>query len=226
MKPIDLKCPYSWKNRCVAIHDRVWYVPDYYDRYQQFKFPGWQDPSTFSNGQPIKVEYCSGNGAWIAAKAEADPFSNWVAVEKQFLRAQKIWSKIKNQNLANLLVVCGEGYKVTHHYFPSETVQEVYVNFPDPWPKRRHAKHRIIQPSFIQEIQRILVKRGTFTFVTDDRDYSSLMIKEMAGFPEFEPLYSHHFVTENPEYGNSFFEDLWRSQGKEIRYHQYRKRAK
>lgn len=225
MKPEDLISPYCWNNRCVAIHDHVWYVPDYYDHYQQFTFPGWQDTQVFANNQPIKVEYCSGNGAWIAARAETDPTSNWVAVEKQFVRARKIWSKIKNQNLANLLVVCGEGYKVTHHYFPSETVQEVFINFPDPWPKRRHAKHRIIQPSFIQEIERVLVKNGTLTFVTDDEDYSALMIKEMVRFKGFESYYPEpYFTTECPDYGSSFFEDLWRGQGKQIRYHQYRKR--
>lgn len=225
MKPEDLKSPFSWHNRYVTIHDRVWYIPGHYDQYQAFSFPGWQHPDTFSANHPVKIEYCSGNGEWITAKALEDPTSNWVAVEMLFVKARRIWSKVKNHQLNNLLVVCGEGRKATSHYFPSTSVSEVFINFPDPWPKRRHSKHRIIQPAFIQEMERILIEGGRFTFVTDDIDYSELMIKVMTRFPNFESCFENRpFTTEMTGYGTSFFEELWRTQGKEIRYHQFYKR--
>lgn len=205
MRPEDLPSPFSWKNRSILIQDRVWYVPDYYDQYETFTFPGWHHADTFSRAQPIKVEYCSGNGAWIAAKALQDPNTNWVAVEKQFERACKIWSKLKNYQLDNLLVICGEGLAVTRHYFPSHTIQEVFVNFPDPWPKRRHAKHRIIQPPFIQEVERILQVGGKLTLVTDDELYSTRMLKVMHAFSTFDSAFpSPHFVTDLPSCASSF----------------------
>ncbi len=225
MKPEDLKSPFSWQDRHVVIRDHVWYVPEYYDQYENFTFSGWQHSNTFAYPQPIKVEYCSGNGAWIAAQAMRDSTTNWVAVEQQFVRARKIWSKLKNHQLNNLLVICGEGYTVTHHYFPTASVKDVFINFPDPWSKRRHAKHRIIQSAFIQEIERILQKEGILTFVTDDADYSSLMIEEMHQHTGFESCFAApYFVCELPDYGTSYFEELWRGKGKQIRYHQFRKK--
>lgn len=224
MKPEDLKAPFSWEKRQVAIQDRVWYVPCYYNKYQDFSFPGWNHQKTFLTHQPVKVEYCSGNGSWIAAKALDDPFTNWVAVEMLFERARKIWAKIKNYDLHNLLTVCAEGQTVTEHYFPSESVTEVFINFPDPWPKRRHTKNRIIQPEFVEEIWRILRPGCQFTFVTDDRDYSKWTIGEMAKHPGFQSLYPDpYYVVELPNYGTSYFEELWRSKGKMIYYHQFQK---
>lgn len=226
MKPNHLKLPFVWKERKIMIHDRVWYLPAHYDFYDTFTFPGWHHPDVFADSKPIKVEYCSGNGAWIAAKAANDKTSNWVAIEKKFERARKIWSKLKNENLDNLLIICGEGYKATYHYFPTESVSELYINFPDPWPKNRHAKHRLIQPFFIKEIERILQPGGTFTLVTDDENYSNILISLMKQFNGLESCYQDPFyISENPHYGTSYFEDLWRSKGKQIRYHQFQKKS-
>lgn len=224
MKPQDLKVPFSWNKRHVAIEDRVWYVPSYYYDYESFNFPGWTHPSTFSEERPIHIEYCSGNGAWLADKALQNPHINWVGVEKRFERVRKIWSKIKRFKLDNLLIVCGEAYKTTHCYFPSCTVSEIFINFPDPWPKTRHAKHRLIQPSLLDQLHRILQAGGIVTFVTDDVQYSNWTIEMFKQSPYFECLYPEpHFAMELPNYGTSFFEELWREKGRVIRYHQFRK---
>jgi len=223
MKPEDLKSPFKWDERCVLIKDRIWYVPDYYEHYDNFTFPGWNSPEVFGNSNPVKVEYCSGNGAWVAEKAAADPQSNWVAVEKRFIRTRKIGSKIHNMHLNNLFSICGEAFNVTSRYFPPASVDEVYINFPDPWPKKRHAKHRIIQQRFLDEMVRILKPKGTITFVTDDPDYSILTIQEFQQHPNFESCYPEpFFTTEFPGYGTSYFEELWREKGKIIRYHRFR----
>lgn len=226
MKPEDLKSPFAWDARHVTVQDRIWYVPDYYDKYEEFKFPGWEDPLFFGNRNPVKIEYCSGNGTWIAAKAAENSNVNWVAVEKRFVRARKIWSKIKNLKLNNLLVVCGEAATLTRHYIPSETVNEVFINFPDPWPKARHAKHRLIQPAFIKEIWRVLQSGQHWTFVTDDPEYSMLLLEEMGACKEFVSSYpSPYYITEYPGYGTSYFEELWREKGRLIRYHRFCKQG-
>ncbi len=222
MKPEDLKSPFKWDQRHVLIQDRVFYIPAYYDKYHEFQFPGWEAEELFGNGKPISIEYCSGNGAWIAAKAIEDPETNWVAVEKRFDRSRKIWSKIKNHQLSNLVVICGEGFTATKYFLPSQSIQHIYINFPDPWPKQRHAKHRIIQPSFIGQMERLLLPQGRFTFVTDDPDYSCLAIDEMKKASSFQSIHPEPFYTSNREgYGTSYFEELWREKGKSIRYHEY-----
>ncbi len=224
MKPDDLKRPFQWVNRHILIQDRIWYVPDQYEDQGQFVFPGWTHPQTFAHERPICIEYCSGNGAWIAAKAQANPQQNWVAVELKFERVRKIWAKIKNQDLSNLFVICGEGHRVTQNYFPSASVHSVFINFPDPWPKNRHAKHRLVQVAFVREIERILQPHGTLTLVTDDPAYSEGMIHVMQQIAGFQSVFeAPYYVKEYPDYGTSYFEDLWRQKGKSIRYHAFRK---
>jgi tRNA (guanine-N7-)-methyltransferase len=224
MKPSELKSPFDWANRHVLIHDRIWYVPKLCKQADEYTFPGWHHEQTFTTNQPICVEYCSGNGTWIAAKAREHTHQNWVAVELKFERVRKIWSKIKNEDLSNLLAVCGEGYEITKRYFINESVESVFINFPDPWPKTKHAKHRIVQPRFVKEIHRILKPGGVLTMVTDDEAYSKIMIAELLAAENFESIYPDpYFVHDHPGYGQSYFGDLWREKGKNIHYHAFRK---
>lgn len=209
-----LKYPYKWHERTVILQDGVLFVPEPLDVYPfiDFKF--------FENDYPIHAEYCSGNGAWIISKALEFPEVNWIAIEQKFDRVCKIWSKVQKHQLKNLLIVCGTGLSATKHYFKSELVSHVYVNFPDPWPKKRHWKHRIIQQPFLVEVNRILKKGGGVTFVTDDHDYSQVMTEELHLSKKFQPqVPSPYVLKELAGYGSSFFEDLWRAKGKEIFYH-------
>lgn len=224
MKPSDLKAPFSWNARKVIFEDRILYAPTRCETYDAFVMPPWSDPQLFGNENPVQVEYCSGNGAWIAAKAEAFPEINWVAVEKKFMRVRKIWSKIKNLQLPNLLAVCAEAYGATCRYFPAGSVASAYINFPDPWPKKRHAKNRLIHHAFVDEVSRILQPGGHFTLVTDDPDYSVRMIAEMGGHTSFLSTFPEpYFITEMEGYGDSYFDTLWRKAERIIRYHQFQK---
>lgn len=226
MKPNELKAPFTWDHRKVMIHDRIFYVPTRCESYDAFTFPGWGDPALFGNSNPIQIEYCSGNGAWIAAKAQENFKVNWIAVEKKFVRVRKIWAKIKNLNLPNLIVLCGEACNATRLYFPDNSFIGAYINFPDPWPKTRHAKNRLIRPEFVNQICRILHPGKVFTLVTDDPDYSTRMIAEMSGHPGFVSRYPHpHYITEMPGYGSSWFEALWREKGRTIHFHQFEKQC-
>lgn len=223
-RPKDLKRPFHWSERRVLVHEKVWYVPDQYTDFNSFLFPGWQHPSLFEISQPVCIEYCSGNGDWVTQKAFERPNRNWVAIERKFDRVRKIWSKMKNKGLQNVLPVCGEGYRITKEYIPTESVEEIYINFPDPWPKNRHIKHRLIQTPFGEEILRILKPEGTLMIVTDDpqcRDWAILILSNICGFiPQYaEP----HYVNSYPGYGTSYFENMWREKEKCIYYILFKK---
>ena len=219
MRPKNLKFPYRWDDRKPLLQDRVLFVPDYYDRHHEFTFPGWE--AIFGNTKPVVIEYCTGNGTWIAEKAK-DRSKNWVAVEWDFERVQKIWSKMKNYGLDNLFIVSGEAVTFAREYLPPKSVSEVYVNFPDPWPKEKHAKNRLFQRSFIEELDRTLMPTGTVTVVTDDPTYSEQIVREMGAQGGWEDPVR---TTEWEGYGSSYFDTLWREKGKTIRYFQFRKRS-
>lgn len=224
MKPEDLKAPFAWNARKVLIEDRIFYVPTRCETYADFSFPGWSDSTLFGNSNPVAIEFCSGNGAWIAEKAIENPHLNWVAVEKKFMRVRKIWSKIQNLQLKNLIVICGEAYGAVRRYIPDNSFAAAYINFPDPWPKKRHAKNRLIRPQFVHEIARTLQMGTTFTLVTDDPDYSTRMIEEMGNHTSFASLHpAPYYITEISGYGSSYFDALWRGKGKTIHFHQYAK---
>ena len=208
----DLKIPFTWEERYPVVVDRFFYIPGAYD-YQKKSLP------FFDDDKPIVIEYCSGNGQWIGERAKQAPGTNWIAVEKRFDRARKIWLLLHRENLSNLFVVCGEGLIFTRYYAPKAA--EVYVNFPDPWPKSRHSKHRIVRREFIQELEEITLPKAKVTCVTDDAGYALEMAKEFAKCPSWQPLFH---TTSLPDYGNSYFNDLWIQMGRTIHYLVHEKR--
>lgn len=231
MKPSNFKIPAERLAGSHVIKDHIVHIVKPKHVYPNIKinaendafiFPQWEHPDLFGNDQPVHVEYCSGNGAWIVARALANPHINWVAVELKLGRTRKIWSKIKNLNLTNLIVVNGEGEFVTEKYFPKNSVSAVYINFPDPWPKRHHARYRIIKPSFLQSLSTLLKSKGQIIVVTDDASFSEWTIKTFKIFPHFHcPIDHPYYYTEWPHYGDSFFDTLWREKGRTIRYHHF-----
>jgi tRNA (guanine-N7-)-methyltransferase len=219
VRPTDIRPPFPKSSPCVMIHDRVWYMSPLADP-TLFQFPGWHSDLMFSTPGQICIEYCSGNGTWIAEKARLHPEKNWLAVEKRFDRARKIWSKIQNLHLSNLIVAFAEGLSISTTYIPSCSVAEIYVNFPDPWPKHRHAKHRIISPVFLQEAARVLQPGGQLVFVTDDEPYSSQFLQIVAEQTALmQTLGPPGYAAPPDDYGTSFFDSLFRSQGKPVLYH-------
>lgn len=213
MKPQDLKLPYFWEERSPQIANHVFYVPNYYSRYEEFVMPTWQE--LFANNGPICCELCSGNGDWVVEQALKDASVNWIAVEKRFDRVRKIWSKMGNYRVNNLLIVCGEAQTFFSHYVSDASFQKIVVNFPDPWPKFRHRKHRLFQDLFVQDMMRTLVVGGQLTLATDDYNYLVNAITAMLKY--LSPgLKSPHYINVKDNYGGSWFENLWRSKGQEI----------
>ncbi len=225
MKPKDLKAVFSWEERRPVIQSGVFFVPQHYNDHKAFKFPGWE--AIFGNTNPVMVEFCSGNGHWIIEKAKEFPDRNWVAVELQFERVRKIWSKSKNEGLENLFVVCGEAWTFAHHYLPQNSVAGSFINFPDPWPKARHEKHRLMKTLFISELARILEPEAEITFVTDDRNYleqTLALFLKAHSFRAQQP--DPYFATQSRDYGTSYFDALWRAKGKEIFCTQFAKQQR
>lgn len=215
MKPQNLKFPYSWEERQPQLIDYVLFVPDYYDHHREWNFPGWE--AIFGNSNRVMIEYCAGNGTWIVEKAKNSP-DNWVAVEWRFDRVRKIWSKMKNNSLKNLLIVCGEAEIFTREYLPSKSIDHAYINFPDPWPKDKHAKNRLFQKSFVEELARTV--KESATVVTDDPFYADQIAAQM--LKSWHAHFPHpHYITSWPGYGASYFDTLWREKGKIIRYFKF-----
>lgn len=216
-KAADLRIPFVWAERHPVLLEKCLYIPSFYTQHEEWGSLCWE--KIFPKVGPVYLEYCSGNGQWIAERAKRDPHILWVAVEKRFDRARKIWARMQREQLGNLFVVCGEGEIFTRSYVPLVSVEQVFINFPDPWPKLRHAKHRLVQKGFLESLQKVMRKGGKLTLVTDDEEYRKQMQREvercLGWKKEFEK-------TEWEDYGGSWFFDFWKRRGKTIYYQQYR----
>lgn len=225
MKPKDLKSPFIWEERHVFFdHDqKVIYVPLRCER------KNLTDDLTnlFDSFSEIHLEYCSGNGEWIHQRALENPNILWIALEKQFKRVRKIWSKSQNSNLNNLWIVCAEALDFTENYLPEDLFDKVYIHFPDPWPKKKHAKFRLMQPSFVKQLARILKGGGEIQFLTDNSDYSLQSIKALLEEDVLSSkIASPFYHSKLDEYGTSYFCRLWQEKKRSFYFSKFQKTCK
>jgi len=216
MKVKDFLIPYSFKERRPYLSESLLSVPRHYFEHDSFDF---DLDSIFPKKQEVQIEYCSGNGDWIIEKAETMPHVNFIAVERRLDRIRKIWKKARVRDLKNLFIVFGDAEPFTESYLPEESLSKSYINFPDPWPKKKHAKNRIVRPDFINTLLSRLKPGGEAIFVTDDAVYKDQMIEVMLANPFFESKFSDPYYTTNwPDYGGSYFQDLFIQKGLHIHY--------
>jgi len=224
MKPNDLKPPFKWSERYILLKDGILYLPGYYDC-SSYKFPIWSHEDIFGNQNPVYIEYCSGNGQWIIEQAQKNPHINWVALEKRFDRVRKIWSKRDNLAIKNLFIVCGEAQPFAKHLVAGESVDGIYVNFPDPWPKDKHAKHRIIQSDFVSDCAETMKSGASMVLVTDDDTYRDQMLDVVSSHEVLQSEYPEPYYIQNLDgYGGSYFYSLWVELERQINYMRFTKK--
>lgn len=225
MKPKNLKPPFSWEDRQVLIDQdqKIIYVPPRCERKDLKR--ALKD--IFEPSSEIHMEYCSGNGEWVHQRAIENPHVLWVAVEKQFKRVRKIWSKVKNSQLDNLWIVCAEALDFTENYLTEDTFDKIYIHFPDPWPKKKHAKFRLMQPPFVKELGRILKKGGEIQFLTDNPDYSLQSIETLLQEKTLSSkIGSPYYHSNLDEYGTSYFCRLWQEKKRSFYFSKFQKTCK
>ena len=214
MKAKDLRYPFSFEERRPAVSCGVLFIPAHFDHKQVDLEPFFD---LIPKERSIHIEYCSGNGQWIIDQAEKEPEIFWIALEKRMDRVQKIWAKREAKGLNNLFIVCGEAQPYTEYYVPKDCFDRVFVHFPDPWPKDRHAKHRLLQEPFVSHLSDAMRQEACLRIVTDDAVYAQYAIDHLLKNPRFSPNYEEpYYHLDQRAVGSSFFHDLWLSKGSQI----------
>ena len=142
----------------------------------------WQDE--FRNSQPIKLEVGFGMGDFLVEMAIRDPNSNFVGVDFSQNGIQKLLIRVNNLNLNNIRVIYGDVRKKIPLLFHDGELDTVYINFPDPWPRKRHFKRRLVKPELVKLMSRKLAPDGHIYIATDSEPYAS----EMLEYFNSEPL--------------------------------------
>ncbi|OBK72614.1 tRNA (guanosine(46)-N7)-methyltransferase TrmB [Mycobacterium sp. 1164985.4] len=126
----------------------------------------------FGRSAPVVVEIGCGTGTSTLAMAKAEPHLDVVAVEVYRRGLAQLLSAIDREDVTNIRLVRGDGVDVLQHMFGAESLTGVRVFFPDPWPKARHHKRRLLQPATVGLIADRLRPGGVFHAATDHAGYA------------------------------------------------------
>jgi tRNA (guanine-N7-)-methyltransferase len=125
----------------------------------------------FGNHNPVTLEIGSGKGRFLISSAAERPELNFVGIEKSLHYHRVIVERVRKRHLTNVRLINHDAFPVMQKMFADASIAEVHIYFPDPWPRRREQKRRIIRPDVLAEIRRVLVDGGQGIYVTDHREY-------------------------------------------------------
>lgn len=149
-----------WARAMIGDHPE-WVVPE-----PKAHAGEWND--VFGNDKPLHVEVGTGKGQFIINMAKKYPEQNFIGIELQSDVLVMALEQALETELTNLCFINGNGQEIAE-YFEQGEVDQLYLNFSDPWPKRRHAKRRLTNERFLSEYEKILAKDGYLQFKTDNR---------------------------------------------------------
>jgi len=123
----------------------------------------------FRRKAPLHVDLGCGDGSFLCALAQRLPDKNFLGIERLSGRVQSSARKAASLNNVRLLQM--ESSYAVHYLLPAESVETFYLLFPDPWPKRRHQRRRIVTLDFLNSVRAALEKNGVIYIATDYLDY-------------------------------------------------------
>ncbi|MGW6131114.1 tRNA (guanosine(46)-N7)-methyltransferase TrmB [Cellulomonas sp. NPDC055163] len=148
---------------------------------------GLLDTATlFGRSAPMVLEIGSGMGETTAAMAAADPDRDYLAVEAHLPGLANLLGLVEQAGLTNVRVAHGDALELVRHRIGPDSLDAVHVFFPDPWPKARHHKRRIIQPEHVALLRSRLRPGGTLHCATDWEEYAHAMLDVLSADPGLE----------------------------------------
>jgi tRNA (guanine-N7-)-methyltransferase len=141
----------------------------------------------FGNANPVVLEIGSGKGRFLLATAMERPNVNVLGIEKSLHYHRVIRDRFLKRDLRNIRLINHDAFVVLQKMLPDASVAEVHIYFPDPWPRKRERKRRMIRPEVLTELRRVLIEGGSGIYVTDHQEYfeSAAPLVE-AAFPRTE----------------------------------------
>jgi tRNA (guanine-N7-)-methyltransferase len=149
------------------------------------------DPrSIFGRSAPLVVEIGSGMGETTIEVAQAQPQTDFIAIEVHGPGVGSLLKRIEAAKVANLRVIRHDAVEVLERMISDGSLAGIHLFFPDPWPKKRHHKRRLVQPDFGALAARKLARGGYFHAATDWPDYAEQIERVLTAEPLLEPAAS------------------------------------
>lgn len=165
----------------------------------------------FGNRRRVVLEIGSGKGRFLISGATDQPEANFIGIEKSLHYHRVIGNRVMKRGLENIRLINHDAFLVMRDMLCDASVDEIHIYFPDPWPRKREQKRRIIRPEVLTEIKRVLVPGGSGIYVTDHRQY----------FEVAAPVIEQFFRSERRVPGaddppRTNYEAKYREEGREI----------
>lgn len=181
---------------------------------------GW--PVIFGNDNPLALEIGCGIGDFIVKTAAERPETNFIALDYYNKGCLKTCKRVELHGLKNVRVLRVEARQFIAERIPKSSLAAVYINCPDPWPKQRHRKRRLVQREFVEFLRDYMAPGGEFHFATDFDDYGTdvaEMMPQVEGFVNM--LAPDLYRRDIPGYHRTKYMRKFMAEGKEIYFVHY-----
>jgi tRNA (guanine-N7-)-methyltransferase len=172
--------------------------------------------AVFGRAAPRVLEIGFGNGDTLVGLASGRPDADFIGVEVHPPGVGHCLLAVEAAGLTNVRVIVGDAVEVLAHMIPPASLDEVLLYFPDPWPKKRHHKRRIVQPAFVARVASRLKPGGVFRLATDWEPYAAWMLEVLDASPDFLNASPGGGCADRPERGATRFERRGRRLGHRV----------
>ena len=180
------------------------------------------DPTLMADGANWMIEIGFGNGQALVEMAQAEPEHRFIGVEVHPPGVGRLLNALHEQAIENVCVAMVDAVALLKHDIPDNALSGVRIYFPDPWPKKRHHKRRLIQPDFVELLYAKLKPHGRVHLATDWAPYAEWMVEVFAGNPRFERVTdttawrpSTHFERRGQRRGHAIVDLLYQTRAGE-----------
>ena len=163
----------------------------------------------------LSVEVGCGKGKFLTDNALINKDNAYIGLEMMTSVICRAVQKIKELEISNVLLLNKDANNILD-YFNENEIDRIYINFPDPWPKKRHEKRRLTSPSFLDKYKVILKENGIFRFKTDNQDLYNYSLETI--LPRLKDGYKYGEVDYSEDVIMTEFESKFRSNGNPIYY--------
>jgi tRNA (guanine-N7-)-methyltransferase len=170
--------------------------------------------AVFGNDRPVEMEIGMGKGTFITEAAKGHPEVNFFGIEwaRWFWRYAS--DRLRRNGCLNARTVRADAAFFVREFVKDQSLAVLHIYFPDPWPKKRHHKRRLIQEPFVKEVERILVPGGRLQVVTDHIDYFEQIESVVKGSRLTVVEYNRPGQAAEGEFVGTNFERKYRREGR------------
>lgn len=168
----------------------------------------------FGNRRPVELEIGTGKGAFLLARAAARPELNFLGLERVHAYCHYAADRLCRAGLPNVRMLRTEASPFFDSCLAEGSLWRVHIYFPDPWPKRRHHRRRLMQPPFLVNVRRTLRPGGQLLLVTDHLEYFEYIQAVMSEVDELMEVAFPRMADRNGKRIETNFERKYTTQGR------------